>query len=47
VNRKYIEAFAGIAKEGNTMLIPGNAADVSGMIASAMKVYQQLLEKKE
>ena len=28
--------FGKLAKENNTMIIPGNLADVSGMIASAM-----------
>lgn len=40
VAEQYIEAFAKIAKEGNTMLLPTNAADVAGMIATAMKVIK-------
>lgn len=41
VAEQYIHAFANIAKEGNTMLLPGNAADVAGMVATALKVIKQ------
>merc|ERR1719354_202250 len=41
---KYIEAFHGIAKEGNSLIIPSNIADVSGMLASAMKIIQNPAE---
>ncbi|WP_157670364.1 SPFH domain-containing protein [Chitinibacter sp. GC72] len=40
VAEQYVSAFGNIAKEGNTMLLPGNAADVSSMIATAMNVVQ-------
>lgn len=36
VAKKYLDEFGKLAKENNTMIIPGNLADVSGMIASAM-----------
>lgn len=41
VAEQYIHAFANIAKEGNTMLLPANAADVAGMVATALKVVKQ------
>lgn len=41
VAEQYIHAFANIAKEGTTMLLPSNAADVAGMVATAMKVIKQ------
>jgi regulator of protease activity HflC (stomatin/prohibitin superfamily) len=36
VAEKYVEAFAGLAKTGNTLIVPANMSDISGLIASAM-----------
>lgn len=41
VAERYIEAFSGIAKEGNTLILPANLADMGGLIASAMTVIKQ------
>jgi len=41
VAEHYIERFGELAKESNTMILSGNAADVAGMIATAMKVIQK------
>jgi regulator of protease activity HflC (stomatin/prohibitin superfamily) len=41
VAEKYIEQFGNLAKVGNTMIVPSNVADVSGMLASAMTIIQQ------
>lgn len=38
VAEQYVSAFGNIAKEGNTMLLPSNAADIAGMVATAMNV---------
>lgn len=38
VAEKYVEAFAALAKTGNTLIVPGNMGDMSSMIASAMKI---------
>ncbi|AMC34594.1 SPFH domain-containing protein [Janthinobacterium sp. B9-8] len=40
VAEQYVAAFANIAKEGNTMLLPANASDVAGMVATAMSVIK-------
>ena len=40
IAEKYVEAFAGIAKQGNTLIVPGNMGDMAGMIAGAMKIVQ-------
>lgn len=45
VAEKYIEAFAKLAKESNTLIIPANAADVSGFVAQAMTVFETLKNK--
>ncbi|KAF2746584.1 hypothetical protein M011DRAFT_487335 [Sporormia fimetaria CBS 119925] len=39
VAEKYVEAFSNLAKEGTSVVVPGNVSDLSGMIASAMAVY--------
>lgn len=38
VAEQYIAAFANIAKQGNTILLPANVGDVAGMVATAMSV---------
>lgn len=40
VAEQYIEAFGKIAQEGNTMLLPANAADIAGTVATAMKIIK-------
>ena len=40
VAEKYVEAFAGIAKTGNTLIVPSNMADISSLIAGAMSVMK-------
>ena len=41
VAKLYIDQFGKLAQENNTMIIPTNLSDVSGMVASAMKVLYQ------
>ena len=41
VAEKYIEAFANLAKTGNTLIVPTNLTDVAGVIASAMTVMER------
>ncbi|HTT12694.1 MAG TPA: stomatin-like protein [Burkholderiaceae bacterium] len=40
VAEKYVEAFAGIAKTNNTLIVPANLADVGSLIATAMTVVK-------
>lgn len=40
VAEKYVEAFSNLAKQGNTLIVPGNLGDLSGMIASALKIVE-------
>jgi regulator of protease activity HflC (stomatin/prohibitin superfamily) len=39
VAEKYVDAFGKLAKEGTSVIVPGNVGDIGGMIASAMAVY--------
>lgn len=45
VAEKYVEAFAKIAKEGNTLLLPANLADMGSMVASAMTIIRDQKDK--
>ncbi|MFA7240322.1 MAG: stomatin-like protein [Sulfuricellaceae bacterium] len=40
VAEKYVEAFAGVAKQGNTLILPGNLAEMGGMVAAAMSIVK-------
>jgi regulator of protease activity HflC (stomatin/prohibitin superfamily) len=41
VATQYVEAFANLAKTSNTLIIPANANDVAGVIATAMTVLEK------
>lgn len=38
IAEQYIQQFGNLAKEGNTMIIPGNLSDIAGMVAAAKSV---------
>lgn len=40
VAEKYVEAFANVAKQGTTLILPNNLADMGSMIATAMTVIK-------
>ena len=40
VAEKYVEAFAGLAKTNNSLILPANLADVGSLIAAAMTVVK-------
>lgn len=40
VAEQYIDAFSNLAKTNNTLIVPSNLSDVSGMVGSVMKVVQ-------
>jgi len=46
VAKNYIEQFGKLAKTNNTMIIPSNLTDVSGMVATAMATIEQVKGKK-
>ncbi|MDH4191604.1 MAG: paraslipin [Betaproteobacteria bacterium] len=41
VAQQYVDAFANLAKTSNTIVIPTNAADVAGFVATAMTVLER------
>jgi regulator of protease activity HflC (stomatin/prohibitin superfamily) len=40
VAEKYVEAFGNVAKEGNTLILPGNLAEMGTMVATAMSIVK-------
>jgi len=41
VAKKYLDQFGKLAKENNTMILPGNLTDVASMVAAAMATFRQ------
>jgi regulator of protease activity HflC (stomatin/prohibitin superfamily) len=46
VAEQYVNAFGQLAKTNNTIIVPANAADVSGMLATAMTVLDKAKPSK-
>lgn len=40
VAEQYVEAFANVAKEGNTLIVPSTLSDMGGLVASAMSIVK-------
>ncbi|AJC22185.1 SPFH domain-containing protein [Pandoraea pulmonicola] len=40
VAEQYVDAFSKIARTNNTLIVPGNLTDMSGMIAAALKIVR-------
>lgn len=40
VAEKYVDAFSNVAKEGNTLILPGNLAEMGSMVATAMSIVK-------
>ncbi len=40
VAEKYIEAFGNVAKQGTTLILPGNLADMGGLVVAAMSIVK-------
>jgi regulator of protease activity HflC (stomatin/prohibitin superfamily) len=40
IAEQYVSAFGNIAKQGNTLIVPGNLSDMSSMIASALTIIK-------
>jgi regulator of protease activity HflC (stomatin/prohibitin superfamily) len=42
VAEKFVEAFAALAKQGNTIIIPQNVGDIAGMVTTAMSIMNKV-----
>lgn len=40
--QSYIEAFQKLSEKSNTLILPSNVADVSGVVGSAVTMYRTL-----
>ncbi|MBP3221700.1 MAG: paraslipin [Neisseriaceae bacterium] len=40
VAEQYVEAFSKLAKEGNTLIMPANIADMGGLVAAGMQIVK-------
>lgn len=40
VAEEYVSAFGNLAKQGNTLIVPGNLGEMSSMIASALQIVK-------
>ena len=40
VAERYVDAFGNLAKTNNSIIVPANLADISGLIAAAMQVVK-------
>jgi regulator of protease activity HflC (stomatin/prohibitin superfamily) len=47
VAEKYVDAFAGLAKTGNTLIVPANLTDVSTFVSTAMTVLDRTKKSSE
>lgn len=47
VAEQYVSAFSHLAKESNTILLPSNTGDISGMVTQAMSIYSTLAKPRE
>uniref|UniRef100_A0A8C8D006 Stomatin-like protein 2, mitochondrial n=1 Tax=Oncorhynchus tshawytscha TaxID=74940 RepID=A0A8C8D006_ONCTS len=45
VAEQYVSAFSNLAKESNTILLPSNSGDISGMVTQAMTIYGSLAKQ--
>ncbi|KAH7046801.1 erythrocyte band 7 integral membrane protein [Macrophomina phaseolina] len=44
IAEQYVDAFGKLAKEGTSVVVPGNVGDIGSMIATAMSVYGKVSE---
>jgi regulator of protease activity HflC (stomatin/prohibitin superfamily) len=45
VAKQYLNEFGKLAKENNTMIVPGNLSNLSSMVASAMATFEHMGKK--
>eukprot|EP00823_Brevimastigomonas_motovehiculus_P002649 TRINITY_DN1599_c0_g1_i1.p1 TRINITY_DN1599_c0_g1~~TRINITY_DN1599_c0_g1_i1.p1 ORF type:complete len:399 (+),score=98.47 TRINITY_DN1599_c0_g1_i1:47-1243(+) len=45
VSERYVDAFNNMAQKSTTMLLPTNASDASSMVAQALAIYNQVVNK--
>ena len=47
IAKQYLNAFSGLAKTNNTMILPSNLSDIAGIVATATSVFNEVKDKKK
>lgn len=47
IAEQYLNAFGNLAKQNNTMIIPGNLSDIAGVVATATSVFNESRDKRK
>ncbi|MFZ2340463.1 MAG: stomatin-like protein [Bacteroidales bacterium] len=47
VAEQYLNGFASLAKQNNTIILPANLADVAGIVATATSMFNEVKDKKK
>jgi len=47
IAEQYLNAFSGLAKTNNTMILPSNLSDIAGIVATATSVFNEVKDKKK
>jgi regulator of protease activity HflC (stomatin/prohibitin superfamily) len=47
IAEQYLNAFAGLAKTNNTMILPANLSDIAGVVATATSVFNEFKDKQK
>jgi regulator of protease activity HflC (stomatin/prohibitin superfamily) len=47
IAEQYLNAFSGLAKTNNTMILPSNLSDIAGIVATATSVFNEIKDKKK
>ena len=47
IAEQYLNAFSGLAKTNNTMILPSNLSDIAGIVATATSVFNETKDKKK
>ncbi|OZJ05000.1 hypothetical protein BZG36_02114 [Bifiguratus adelaidae] len=47
IAEKYVDAFAQLAKESTTLIVPAEAGNAGGMVAQALSIYDTISNKRQ
>jgi regulator of protease activity HflC (stomatin/prohibitin superfamily) len=47
IAEQYLNAFANLAKQNNTLILPSNLTDIAGVVATATSVFNEIKDKKK
>lgn len=47
IAEQYLAAFANLAKQNNTLILPSNLTDIAGVVATATSVFNEIKDKKK